>query len=158
MKALILYQEFAAASAANAALQNSADRPDISVRWNIRPWRIDVLKYPPTARESLMDAMDAHLIVIAGHCSHRVPFSLLRWLESWAEGRQIENATLAMVGCCDTVSLSAGIAPELCEFAQRHGLGLITEDDTKFDRELSALRFSQKQADFVPTPGARFHT
>src|SRR5271154_5711262 len=66
MKALIIYDDFYSAIKANASLQHSADKADLAVRWNIRPWRVDMLKFPPTADEALTEALDAHLIVLAG--------------------------------------------------------------------------------------------
>ena len=150
MKALILYLDFTAASAANAAMQNSADRPDISVQWHIRPWRVDMLKYPSTAKKSLIDATDAHLIVIAGHCAHEAPFSLLRWLESWAGNRQVENAALAAIGCQEGDSLATQIVPELCQFARQHGLGLITDGAAMLESEFSPLGRDPSEPDFTP--------
>jgi len=150
MKALIIYQDFAAATAANAALQNSAGRSDISVRWNIRPWRTEMLKYPSAAKESLIDAADAHLIVIAGRCAHEVPFSLLRWLESWAKDRQVENVALAAISCQDADSLSTQIAPELIRFAREHGLDFIT-DHQFLSEHAAALRIRSRPVKELPS-------
>ncbi len=74
MKALIIYQDFASAVKANGALQRTTLHADVHVQWSIRPWRLDLLKFPPTAEEALADAMDAHLILFADCCVHLIPY------------------------------------------------------------------------------------
>src|SRR5882757_4043633 len=98
MKALIIYDDFDSAFKANATLQHSAQKADCAVQWNIRPWRVDLLKFPPTADEALTEALDAHLIVFAGHSAQSFPVWLERWLEQWAKYRRIKDALLAVVG------------------------------------------------------------
>src|SRR5271170_2880640 len=87
MKALIIYDDFYSALKANASLQHSAHKADLAVQWNIRPWRVDMLKFPPTADEALTEALDAHLIVFAGHSAQSLPFWLERWIEQWIKSR-----------------------------------------------------------------------
>src|SRR5271169_4058538 len=97
MKALIIYDDFCSAFKANATLLHSAYKADFAVQWNIRPWRVDMLKFPPTADEALTEALDAHLIVFAGQCGQSFPFWLERWVEQWAKHRRVKNAALAVV-------------------------------------------------------------
>jgi hypothetical protein len=125
MKALIIYQDFASATKANIALQHSAHHPEVHVQWNIRPWRVDMLKFPPTAAEALADATDAHLIVFAGCCNLSIPHCLQNWLDKWADCRQIEAAALAIFGSENSDELSASGALALSQFAKRHGLSVI---------------------------------
>ena len=40
MKALIVYDDAACAATTNAILHRATDRADISVQWDIRPWRL----------------------------------------------------------------------------------------------------------------------
>src|ERR1035438_1937569 len=89
MKALIIYDDFHSAVKANASLQHSAHKADFAGQWNIRPWRVDLLKFPPIGDEALTEALDAHVIVFAGHSAHSLPFWLERWLEQWAKYRRI---------------------------------------------------------------------
>jgi hypothetical protein len=128
MKALIIYQNLASATKVNLALQRAAQHADTSVQWIIRPWRVDLLKFPPSAEEALVDAADTHLIVFAGGIRHSLPFWLQHWLESWAQRRQIENAALAVSceGIADALSISA--TQELLDFATCHGLDFIFDD------------------------------
>src|SRR5277367_1867006 len=92
MKALVIYEDFACAEKANTALQHSAQNADVKVQWHIRPWRVDMLKFPPTAEEALTEALDAHLIVFVCRGVQSLPFWLQDWLEHWAKCRQIEDA------------------------------------------------------------------
>ena len=72
-----------------------AHRADFAGQWNIRPWRVDLLKFTPTADEALTEALDAHLIVFAGCSAQSLPFWLERWLEQSAKYRRIKDAALA---------------------------------------------------------------
>ena len=128
MKALILYNDFDSAAKANAALQRSAQNVDLAVRWNVRPWRVDLLRFPQTADEALTDAIDAHLIVFAGKSAQPLPYWLIHWLEHWAKCRQIEGASLAAIDskCIDTFATPA--AMELASFAKSHRLSFIACD------------------------------
>jgi hypothetical protein len=130
MKALIIYDDFASAAKANATLQHSAQKADCAVEWNIQPWRVDLLKFPPTADEALIEALDAHLIVFASRSTQSLPFWLERWLEQWAKYRQIKDAALAVVneGSPKTLT-SASTKADLSQFARRHDLNVIFDDD-----------------------------
>src|SRR5271170_8072661 len=121
MKALVIYDDFVCAEKANAALQHSAQNANVRVQWNIRPWRVDMLKFPPTAEEALTEALDAHLIVFAGRRAQSLPFWLQRWLEHWAKCRQIHDAALAVFGDAEADILPASASLELAEFAEKRG-------------------------------------
>src|ERR1700677_3691890 len=127
MKALIIYDDFASVMKANSSLQSSAAYPNVNVQWSIRPWRVDMLKFPPTAEEALMDAIDAHLIVFAGRSAHSFPVWLQDWLEHWVKCRQIEGAALAVIGAGNSET-PLSPQPDLTQFARRHGLTVIFDD------------------------------
>src|SRR5271154_5243666 len=126
MKALVIYDDFVCAEKANAALQHSAQNANVRVQWNIRPWRVDMLKFPPTAEEALTEAMDAHLIVFVGRRAQSLPFWLQDWLEHWVKCRQINDAALAVIGAGNAGGMSS--QSDLSQFAKRHGLSLIFDD------------------------------
>jgi hypothetical protein len=128
MKALIIYQNLASATKVNLALQRAAQHADASVQWVIRPWRVDLLKFPSSAEEALADAVDTHLIVFAGGIKHSLPFWLQHWLEHWTQRRQIRDAALAIFseGIVDALSISA--TRELLSFATCHGLDFIADE------------------------------
>ena len=128
MKALIIYDNFALAAKANGLLQQAAQQADGRLHWNIRPWRVDVLRWPPGADEALVDAADAHLIVLAGPRAQSLPPWLKDWLERWDTRRQIPDAALSAVGGIRDDSLSMSASPELFRFAIEHGLNFVADD------------------------------
>lgn len=128
MKALIIYDDFAVAKTASAALQRATYHADVTVHWNISPWRADMLKLQSVAEEALMAAIDAHLIVLAGRCARSLPGWLKDWLERWAARRQIHDVALAVIGDGNAAARSAPATPGLFQFARRHGLSLIFDD------------------------------
>jgi hypothetical protein len=73
MTALIIYNDFGTAASANAVLQHSIQHRDISVQWQVRPWRLDVLELSPAAEEALNEAINARLIIFAGHLAQLTP-------------------------------------------------------------------------------------
>jgi hypothetical protein len=125
MKALIMYHDFAFAVRANAVLQHAAQYSDIRVQWNIRPWRLDLLKFPAAAEDAQAEAVDAHLIVFGSRCALSFPLWLQDWLEQWAKCRQIKDVALAVIHEDSADSLSISLTPGLSRFASRHGLNII---------------------------------
>ena len=142
MKALIIYQKFASAAAVSSALQHAAQHADASMQWIIRPWRVDLLKFPPGAEKALADAVDAHLIVFAGGLEHSLPFWLRHWLDDWTQRRQIRDAGLAVFseGIADALSVSATL--DLLDFATCHGLDFIFAERATFALSSSEHRSS----------------
>jgi hypothetical protein len=125
---LIIYQDVTDAVKANAALQQATLSPNVYVEWSIRPWPVNMLKFPPAAAEALADATDAHLIVFAGGCVRSSSYCLQDWLEQWAGRRQIQTAALAIIDTRGVDKLSRSVASDLYQFANRHGLSMICDD------------------------------
>ena len=130
MKALIICDNFAFAEKANAMLQHATRRADATLRWNIRPLKSDALRLPPGADEALMEAVDAHLIVLAGHRTQSAHSWLLNWLERWAACRKIKNTALTVIGGQRSETLLTSATHELFQFAVRHGLEFIANGET----------------------------
>lgn len=128
MKALIIYDDFASAVGANAALQRAAYQGDAAVQWDIIPWQLEVLRLLPAADVALREAVDAHLIVFAGRRAQAFPLWLQRWLERWAGQRQILDAALAVVDVGNGVAHSSLGTSALSSFAGRHRLSFITDN------------------------------
>jgi len=122
MNAVIFYDKFDFAAKAKAILERAAHRTDETTHWSVKPWRVDMLKLPPAAEAALAEAAEAHLIVLAV-C--QVQSVLVDWLERWATCRQVQEAALAVWSGGNADTCSARAAPELSQFAGRHGLGLI---------------------------------
>lgn len=128
MKALIIYDETALASKAQAMLGRAAHRADEALLWTVKPWRLDLLILPLTADEALKDAAEVHLIVFAVHSQADLSPHLLDWLEKWAGCRQVQDAALAVFDGGNGDTLSTNVAPELSQFAGRQGLSFIFGD------------------------------
>ena len=140
---MIIYQKFASAATVSSALQRAAQHADASMQWIIRPWRVDLLKFPPGTEAALADAVDTHLIVFAGGIKHSLPFWLQHWLRDWTQRRQIRDAGLAVFSeeISDALSISATL--ELLDFATCHGLDFIFAD-----RATVALSSSEHRSSF----------
>jgi hypothetical protein len=137
MKALIIYDDFFSAKMANAILHHLRISA-VKVHWIIKPWRVDMLRWPITAAEALTEAKDAHLIILAGCCSQSLPFWLQNWLDNWVKISQVEGAALAVLFAKnrDAIAMSQS---DLSQFADNHGLSIITDDGGALQSE-SLLR------------------
>jgi hypothetical protein len=152
MKALVIYDDFACAEKANAALQYSAQNADVRLQWNIRPWRADMLKFPAIAEEALTEAMDAHLIMFVGRRVQLLPFWLKDWLEHWVKSRLIKDAALAAIGAGNAEAVSS--QSDLSQFARRHGSTVIFDDHGVIEDSLfQTVSFQKPEPDvslFMP--------
>jgi hypothetical protein len=129
MKALIFYQDFASAVKANAALQSLKLSTDTKVQWEVVPWRLDMLIFPPTRTEALVAAGDAHLMLFVGGLPQSLPFWLLDWLENWATARQVKDAALAVTAGTNEETPTLAAISELRQFATQHGLSFIMDSN-----------------------------
>jgi hypothetical protein len=125
MKALIIYDDFAGAARASAALQRATWIANVNADWDIRPWRTDVLRVASAADEALIEAADADLIVFAGFAAYSLPTWLTEWLKRWVMRREIEDVALAMIRGMDAGTLAVPVVAQLSRFAVRHGLSFI---------------------------------
>ena len=125
LNAVLIYDDFMVAAKANGALKRSAHRSDGAMHWNVKLWRLDMLKLSPMAAEALAGAADAHLIVLALRQSESIPTWLMDWLEQWARRRQVQDAALAVRDGGDADTLPARVMPKLPQLAARHGLSFI---------------------------------
>jgi hypothetical protein len=125
LKAVIVYDTFNSAVRAKRMLQDH--RTDEPIVWNIKPWRVDILKLPQLELEALREAADAHLILIAGDRVQSLLPGLLDWLERWASCRRIKEAGLALWDGFTPAGSQPERRPELSEFVGRHRLVLLGE-------------------------------
>ena len=121
LKAAVIYDDFDFAARAAALLERVAIRADEAMKWDVKPWRLDVLKPSSLADAALGETADADLIMVALRKTHSLPDELMDWLESWAMKRQTEDAAV-MVLCPEENAASMPLWHELKEFAERHGL------------------------------------
>jgi hypothetical protein len=139
MKALVIYDDLAVAAEANAILQRATHHPNAAVQWNLRPWRLDMLESRPTAEDALIDAADAHLIVLAICRTPSLPVWLIDWLKQWAAVRQTPAAALAVVGDGYAKATLAQATVELSRFARQYGLAVICEKHGEINDQLAFL-------------------
>lgn len=132
---VIIYDDLASASKANAMLEKAFHQAGEGALWNVKPWRLDLLNLPPLADEALKDAANAQLMVLALRSAQSPPAWLLDWLEQWAASREVGEAALAVFvsGTADAFRWPA--MSRLPQFATQHGLNFIfdagkpTEDE-----------------------------
>jgi hypothetical protein len=139
MNALILYDDFHCAANINALLHYAAQREHITVRWDVQPWRLDMLEFPPMAERALDDAANAHLIVLAARYASSFPGWLMRWLDQWAELRVSADTALAVMRHEDGKLSLVSAAVDLIQFARRHRLKLICDTSREKDDKQTFL-------------------
>jgi len=138
LKAAIIYDDFDFAARAAALLERVAIHSDKVVKWDVKPWRLGVLKSSILANAALDETADADLIMVALCKIHSTPTELTDWVESWATKRQIADAAV-MVLCPEDNAAPTPLWRELKGFAERHGLPFLgrhiwgdDEDSTNF--------------------------
>jgi hypothetical protein len=121
LNAVVVYDTFDSAVKARRVLERDwAGEPTL---WNVKPWRVDVLRISPAAEVALTEAADAHLILIAVPRFESFLPWLVDWLDRWATCRKVKEAGLALWDC----GALAHARPELSQFAERHGMSLICD-------------------------------
>lgn len=128
MNAVIVYDDNAIAAKAKAMLDRAAWRADEALLWSVKPWKFEMLLWPPTAATVLDDARTAQLLVLAIRDPAAPPSWLLDWLEQWALERHVPEAALAVFDGKHGDSLSSPPSRALSRFAERHGLCFILDD------------------------------
>jgi hypothetical protein len=153
MNAVIVYDDVDFASKAKALLGRAAHRADEALLWTVKPWRIELLILPPSAARALQDAAEAHLIVLAVRRPADLSPRLLDWLEKWAACRQVQDAALALFDGGTGDMLPGTAAPELSQFAERHGLSFIFGDvgPTEVESALLVQSLHERAAARTPT-------
>jgi len=77
---------------------------------------------------------------------------LVDWLERWAGCRQVKDAALAVWDGGNAVSRSARATPELSQFAGRHGLSLIFNDNALVEDKSAILASDLHEREVALTP------
>ncbi len=125
MNAIIVYDRVEYAARAKAMLERAAQRAGETTHCRVKPWRVDMLELPPAAEAARVEAAEAHLIMIA---VRQAPAHLMPWLEWWAACRQVQEAALVVWDGEDADPHSARATPGWSQFADRHGLRLLSGD------------------------------
>ena len=125
LKATVIYDDFNFATRAAALLERAARRVHEAVQWDVKPWRLEVLKESSLAEAAETEAATADLIVFALSKTGSLPAELTGWLERWAAHRQTEDAAL-MVLSPNESSAGQRLWRELEQFAERYGLAFLS--------------------------------
>lgn len=161
LKAAVIYDDFDFAARTAALLERAAVRTDEAMKWDTKPWRLDLLKPSSLADAALAETMDADLIVVALCRTHLLPDEFMEWLEHWAARRQIGDAAM-MVLCPEETAGPMSAWIRLKEFAEWRGLLFLGSDNLPHDGE--SMDFvqrlcQQKQPDLPePSPNRRIRS
>jgi hypothetical protein len=132
LKAAVIYDDFDFAARAAALLERVAIRADEAMKWDVKPWRLDVLQEPSLADAALDETADADLIVVALRKTPSLPDELMGWLERWVMKRQTEDAAM-MVFCPEENAAPTPLWHELKEFAEWHRLPFLGSRNLRDD-------------------------
>lgn len=138
LKAVIIYDDFDSATHATALLERVAAQADETMKWDIKPWRLDILKQPTLATLTAAVAAHADLVVLALGQTHPKPVELLNWLKDWAGRRQVKDAALLALPVGDTRMFSESWN-ELKAFAEEESLVFLSQDDEHDDGNSALL-------------------
>jgi hypothetical protein len=149
MKSIIICDDLAFVAKAKATLQRVGCHPDVGACWTIKNWPATSLNQAATAKQNLLDAADAHLLVIVAPHAQAFSSQLLEWLEQWAELRQIQDAALAVINDGNDADFTKTVTHELTVLVQKHGLNFII-DETPVAREPTKLGVPLTHAPELP--------
>jgi hypothetical protein len=127
LKSVIIYDDLAFVAKASAILQRVGNRTDVAANWTTTSWPISALQRAGTMNRSILEAADAHLIVIPTPLVRALSSQLGEWLERWAAVRQIQDAALAVINDGNHGFTNAA-SPELTKLVQKLGLNLILDE------------------------------
>jgi hypothetical protein len=132
LKAAVIYDGFDFAARATALLERVAMRAAEAVKWDVRPWRLDMLKHSSLALVAGAETADADLILVAFGQTRSLPAELVDWLERWARNRRIEDAAI-MVLLPDENDVLPPLGDELKGFAAWHNLPFLGSRNLRDD-------------------------
>ena len=155
LNAVIIYDTFDLAANAKTIMERAAHRTDENTRWKVKPWRVDMLRMQSLAQAALVEAADAHLILLAVHKVQSLLPWFLDWLDRWARSRQVLAAGLAVWDRGNPESRSARSIPELSLFAERHGLSLVYDDSPLVEDSSSKFESELRKREVYLTPTLR---
>lgn len=142
LRAVIIYDDFESATRAMALLERVASRAGESMKWDIKPWKFDVVKQPTLAALTVAVAANADLVVLALERVQSTQAELRNWLKNWAERRQIEDAALLVLPSGENPTV-AGPGDELKTFADGQGLVFLDRENVAADG--GSIRFGRRR-------------
>jgi hypothetical protein len=139
MKALIIYDDISSAFKAINSLRSADSSAGSQTSWNIKLWRLGLMRFPSMAGEALREASDADLILCAVRQTQAIPSWIRHWFERWAAHRKVVDAGVALI-IDDGFDLGrVYLTSEMADFAAAHNLTFIASDgrEPKAERLLS---------------------
>jgi len=130
LKATVIYDDFDFATRAAALLERVAVRVQEAIKWDVKPWRLDMLKQSSLAGAAVAEAADADLMIFALSRTPSPPAELTVWLEDWGAHRRIEDSAV-MVLSPEERAAATPLWHELKQFAARHGLSFLSSYDVR---------------------------
>ena len=133
MKAVIFCDDSTFAAKARSLLRRVGNRPGVNVRWTVKAWPVNALHHASLSETALLNAADAHLVVLPANHARALSSHLRGWLNRWAALRDIEEAAVGVIGDNESSGSSETdeVSLELRLLVQRHGLNLIHDEAPK---------------------------
>jgi len=154
MKAVIICDDIAFAAKADATLRRTGRPDDIQIQWIVKYWPTSALHGDALAEKALVEALDAHLIVLAARDAEFVPSWLFDWLNRWAKQRQIQDAALGFLGDSNATGPTQSLCPALSILIRDHGLNIIM-DRAVASRESTKIPFRFSDEGEISLPVVR---
>ena len=134
MSAVLLYDQFDLAASAKISLEHAARRAGEESKWNVRPWRLDLLQEPGMAQDALDDALGADLILLVTSTQWAAPEWLTRWLVRWAACRRVADAALGVLFVSgDGRSAAPALVTQLRDCAGKNGLNFLSNLESRVE-------------------------
>lgn len=157
LRAIIIYDEFDSATRAIALLERVVAHTDEVLKWDIKPWRLEVLKQPTLATLTVAVAANADLIVLALGRKDLTRAELLDWLKNWAENRRVADAALLILPSHDPATASASWN-DLEAFAEAHGLIFLDQNGAGYGANRKPFDGRWRRRFVVPRPARKTTT
>jgi len=138
--AAVIYDDFDLAAHAVASLERSALRADETMKWRVKPWRLDALEQPAHVGVAASETADADLVILVLSQPTVSAEELLHWLDIWAQVRHVADAALLLF--CSPAEAGEPLRSELERLARRRGLTFLGNRNP-WDED-SSLRFIQQ--------------
>ena len=153
MKALIIYDDVDSAERAIGILRRAASLARVHSQWDIKPWRVGLLRLPIAAEKALLEAVDADAIVFADLRGSRLPTWLKDWLMHWGVRREPGEPAL-VVTCASPPTEPSGVSHELLSFAAQNNLDLIVQSNPSLVVNCLAPDFVPPQVESLLPPAS----
>jgi hypothetical protein len=121
LKAVMVYDDRNFAARAAALLEAVARQADQNFKWEVSPWRLDILRKLSLTEIAEAETVDADVVVFALTESYSLPDDLVNWLEHWAARREIDDAAVMLIQPGQPAAPSP-LAARLRLFAETRGL------------------------------------